>query len=83
MALGGCRTSPPLWKLSGLFYRTFDQSIRAGVADLETAMAKHGNDDLVIYGYSQGAMIAIREKPSSPSNTRRNQSPRHRLRAQR
>jgi predicted esterase len=25
-------------------------------------MTKYGNDDLVIYGYSQGAMIAIREK---------------------
>jgi hypothetical protein len=52
----------PLWKLSGLFSRTIDQSVQAGVADLETAMAEHGNDDLVIYGYSQGAMIANREK---------------------
>jgi PE-PPE domain len=52
----------PLWKLSGLFSRTINQSVRAGVADLETAMAEHGNDDLVIYGYSQGAMVANREK---------------------
>ena len=52
----------PLWKLSGLFSRTIDQSVQAGVADLETAMAEHGNDDLVIYGYSQGAMVANREK---------------------
>ena len=52
----------PLWKLSGLFDLTFDQSVQAGVADLETAMAEHGNDDLVIYGYSQGAIVAIREK---------------------
>ena len=52
----------PLWKLSGLFDLTFNQSVQAGVADLEDAMAAHGNDHLVIYGYSQGAMIAIREK---------------------
>ena len=52
----------PWWKLSGLFDLTFDQSVQAGVADLEQAMAAHGNDHLVIYGYSQGAMIAIREK---------------------
>jgi PE-PPE domain-containing protein len=32
------------------------------VADLEAAMAAHGNDDLVIYGYSQGAVVAIAEK---------------------
>jgi PE-PPE domain len=51
-----------LWKLSGLFSRTIDQSVQAGVADLETAMAEHGSDDLVIYGYSQGAMVANREK---------------------
>jgi predicted esterase len=49
-------------KLSGLFDLTIDQSVQAGVADLETAMATHGNDHLVIYGYSQGAMIAIRAK---------------------
>ena len=52
----------PWWKLSGLFDLTIDQSVRAGVADLEQAMAAHGNDNLVIYGYSQGAMIANREK---------------------
>jgi hypothetical protein len=52
----------PWWKLSGLFDLTFEQSILAGVADLEQAMTKYGNDDLVIYGYSQGALIAIREK---------------------
>ncbi len=52
----------PWWKLSGLFDLTYDQSTQAGVADLEQAMAEHGNDHLVIYGYSQGAMIAIREK---------------------
>jgi hypothetical protein len=52
----------PWWKLSGLFDLTIDQSTQQGVTDLETAMAAHGNDHLVIYGYSQGAMIAIREK---------------------
>ena len=52
----------PWWKISGLFDRDYEQSIRARVTDLETAMTKYGNDHLVIYGYSQGAMIAIREK---------------------
>jgi PE-PPE domain len=52
----------PWWKLSGLFDLTLDQSIQAGVADLEQAMAAHGNDHLVIYGYSQGAVVANVEK---------------------
>ena len=52
----------PWWKLSGLFDLTDDQSLQAGVADLEAAMAANGNDDLVIYGYSQGAVIANLEK---------------------
>jgi pimeloyl-ACP methyl ester carboxylesterase len=52
----------PWWKLSALFDLTIDQSTQQGVTDLETAMAAHGNDHLVIYGHSQGAMIAIREK---------------------
>jgi hypothetical protein len=52
----------PWWKLSGLFDRTGDQSIEAGVVDLEAAMAAHGNDHLVIYGYSQGAVVAVKEK---------------------
>lgn len=52
----------PWWKLSGLFDRTYDQSTEEGVVDLEKAMADHGNDHLVIYGYSQGAMIETREK---------------------
>jgi PE-PPE domain len=52
----------PLWKLSGLFDRTGDQSLRAGVADLEAAMAAHGNDDLVIFGVSQGAGVVNEEK---------------------
>jgi PE-PPE domain len=48
--------------LGRLFDVTWDQSIQTGVADLETAMAAHGNDHLVIYGYSQGAVIANLEK---------------------
>ena len=41
---------------------TFDQSVRGGVTDLEQAMAAHPNEPLVIYGYSQGAVIANLEK---------------------
>lgn len=48
----------PWWKLSGLFDLTINQSIQAGVVDLEQSMAEHGNDDLVIYGLSQGATVA-------------------------
>ncbi len=52
----------PWWKLSGLFDLTADQSVQVGVADLEAAMAKHRNDHLVIFGYSQGAGVANVEK---------------------
>jgi PE-PPE domain len=52
----------PWWKLSGLFDLTGDQSLQAGVADLEDAMAEHPNDRLVIFGYSQGAGVANVEK---------------------
>ncbi|WP_020104993.1 PE-PPE domain-containing protein [Nocardia sp. 348MFTsu5.1] len=52
----------PLWKLSGLFDLTFDRSVEQGVSDLEAAMAENGNDDLVITGYSQGAVVANVEK---------------------
>src|SRR6478752_6701482 len=52
----------PWWKLSGLFDLTLNQSVQAGVANLETAMAKHGNDPLVIYGISQGSVVATVEK---------------------
>jgi hypothetical protein len=52
----------PWWKLSGLFDLTGDQSIEAGVANLETAMADYPNKPLVIYGYSQGAVVAVKEK---------------------
>jgi hypothetical protein len=59
---GAAWPDEPLWKLSGLFDLTLDQSVQAGVADLEAAMAENGNDHLVIYGASQGALIADREK---------------------
>jgi len=52
----------PWWKLSGLFDLTIDQSLDAGVTDLEQAMAEYGHDNLVIYGYSQGAGVANIEK---------------------
>ena len=48
----------PLWKLSGLFDLTADQSVQAGAADLEDAIAEHANEHLVISGYSQGAGVA-------------------------
>ena len=40
----------PWWKLSGLFDLTIEQSSQGGLADLEAAMTKYGNDELVIYG---------------------------------
>lgn len=52
----------PWWKLSGLVDITGNQSIEAGVADLEEAMAGHPSDHLVVYGYSLGAVIAAKEK---------------------
>jgi hypothetical protein len=52
----------PLWKLSGLFDRTPNKSLQAGVAALEDAMAEHPDDHLVIYGNSQGAGVANVEK---------------------
>ena len=48
----------PWWKLSGLFDLTADQSVQAGAADLEDAIAENPNEHLVINGYSQGAGVA-------------------------
>jgi hypothetical protein len=48
----------PLWKLSGLFDLTADQSLQGGVAALEAAIADHPGEPSVIYGNSQGAGIA-------------------------
>jgi hypothetical protein len=52
----------PWWKLSGLVDRSGDQSLRDGVADLEAAMTAHGNDDLMIFGVSQGAGVVNEAK---------------------
>jgi hypothetical protein len=57
---GGPASDVPWWNL--LFELTLDQSVLQGVTDLEQAMAAHPNDHLVIYGYSQSALIANREK---------------------
>ena len=71
----------PWWKLSGLFDLTVDQSLQAGLGDLETAMAEHGNDHLVIYGASQGSIDRDRgEAQASEQYPDGNQGPRHRLR---
>ena len=51
-----------MWKLTGLFDLTANQAVRAGLGNLETAMAEHGNDHLVIYGASEGSWIATEEK---------------------
>ena len=59
---GSAWPDEPWWKLSGLFDLTVEQSQQAGVADLELAMAKYGNDHLVIYGESAGANLVNREK---------------------
>ena len=59
---GGPAWDMPWWQLTGLFDLTLDQSILQGVTDLEAAMAAYGNDDLVIFGYSQSAVIANRVK---------------------
>jgi hypothetical protein len=47
-----------LWKLSGLFDLTANQSLQTGAADLEDAMAENPSDHVVIFGYSQGAGVA-------------------------
>jgi hypothetical protein len=60
--LGGPAWDVPWWKLTGLFDLTLNQSVLQGVSDLERAMAAHDNDDLVIFGYSQSALIANRVK---------------------
>ena len=59
---GGPGWDVPWWNLTGLFDLTLNQSVQAGVADLERAIAAHPNEHLVIYGYSQSALIANREK---------------------
>ena len=74
----------PWWKLSGLFDLTFDQSVQAGVADLEEAMAdarQRASGDLrLLAGRGRrepGEAQAGRAVPGG------NRGPRHRLRAER
>ena len=56
----------PWWNLTGLFDLTLDQSVQAGVGDLEDAiadaMAGHPDEPVVVFGYSQSALIANRVK---------------------
>ncbi|CAN5352661.1 hypothetical protein BH09ACT8_BH09ACT8_31290 [soil metagenome] len=54
------------WPLSfgGLSDRTFDNSVNAGLANLEDA---HPADGDVIFGYSQGAVVASKYKASDPN----------------
>ena len=49
-------------KLTGLFDPTPDQAVQTGLVHLEKAMAKHGNDHLVIYGIWKARWIANQEK---------------------
>ena len=81
---GAAWPDEPWWKLSGLFDLTFDQSVQAGVADLETAMAdarQRPSGDLRLLARRDdrepGEAQARRAVPGG------NQSPRYRLRAER
>ena len=60
--VNGAWSGVPLWKLSGLFDRNADQSVHDGVTDLEQAIAEHAGSPQVIFGYSQGAAVAVAEK---------------------
>ena len=72
----------PLWKLSGLFDLTGDQSIEAGVVDLEKAIAEHPSGHRVVYGYSQGAVVVGKERATlAEQYPDGNHSARYQLRA--
>ncbi len=49
-------------KLSGLFDLTFDQSVASGVSILKQEIADRPGETLVIFGYSQGAIVANQVK---------------------
>ena len=72
----------PLWKLSGLFDLTFDQSVQAGVADLEEAMAdapqRPSGDLRLLAGRGRRERGEAQARRAVPGG---NRSPRHRLRA--
>jgi hypothetical protein len=55
-------TPEQAWPVTGLFDLPFGTSVRIGLADLQAAMAEHGNDDLVIFGHSQSSVISYLEK---------------------
>jgi hypothetical protein len=63
---GGPAWDVPWWNLTGLFDLTLNQSVQAGVGDLggaiADAMAEHPEEPLVVFGYSQSALIANRVK---------------------
>jgi PE-PPE domain len=52
----------PLWKLTGFFDLTFDQSVAQGVDDLDQEISDRPGESLVAFGYSQGALVANLEK---------------------
>lgn len=58
---GPAWTGQPLWRLTGLFDRRFDNSVAAGVEIMDQRV-QDAEGPLVIYGYSQGAMIANIER---------------------
>lgn len=49
-------------KLSGLFDLTFDQSVAQGVTNLDQEISDRPGEHLVVFGYSQGAIVANLEK---------------------
>lgn len=63
---GGPAWDVPWWQLHGLFDPTLDQSVRIGVGNLEGAvadeLAENPDRSVVIFGYSQSAVIANRVK---------------------
>ena len=55
-------TPEQAWPVTGLFDLPFGTSVAIGQQDLEDAMAKAGDDNLIIFGHSQSSVIAYREK---------------------
>ena len=55
-------TPEQAWPVTGLFDLPFGQSVANGLGDLQAAMAKHGNDNLVIFGNSHSSVISYLEK---------------------
>ena len=55
-------TPEQAWPVTGLFDLPFGESVAIGLSDLEAAMAKSGNNNLVIFGHSQSSVIVNLEK---------------------